>query len=156
MCIRDSYDDAYNCAVDALLEIRSDLISGKLSYGNLESYFTTRSKLFYGKYYNRQKLWGKSTHNMLEEGQHKCNDNIEASLMESDIKAIVAHAISKLCKECQHLIELHYYKDLSFKKIAEEKNKRHDAILQQIKRCRKKFRDLVGESFYLQSKRYFK
>jgi len=150
-----TYDDAFNCAIDALIEIRKELIDDKISYDHLESYFTQRSGFIYGRYYKRRKLWRNGDQDPLDDEIYIGIDDIEAPLMESDIKVMVANAIQKLCIDCQLLFELHYYEGLSFKKIAEEMNKKHDAVLQQAKRCRDKFRIQVGELFYKQAKEYF-
>jgi len=148
-----TYDDAFSCATDALIEIRNDLLDNKISYGNLESYFTQRSGLIYGRRYQRNKLLGKSSHDSLEDLNNSSN-TIESDLIELEIKAIVAEAIRKLCKDCQELLQLHYFEDQSFKRIAEKLNKKHAAILQKVKRCRDKLRTYVGEPFYNQFKSF--
>ncbi len=146
-----SYDYAYTCTMDALFEIRKDLIKDKIFYGNLAYYFTNRAKIKLYKYRVRQK---ESTL-PIDSLYFQSDDKIESELHHEELKDLVRDAINKLCRDCKNIIELFYYEEKSLKKIAEQMNKSHAAIRKQTTRCRDKLRGYLGENFYKQFASYF-
>lgn len=149
---KTSADYAHTCTIDALLEIRKDLIQNKLFYGNLGYYFTKRAKIKLYKLRVRQK---EST--MPIDGlQFQDEEKTESDLHQEELKNLIRDAINKLCDDCKNIIKLFYYEEKSLKKIAEQMNKSHAAIRKQTTRCRDKLRGFLGEHFYKQFASYFK
>ncbi len=145
-------DYAHTCTMEALLEIRKDLMQDKIFYGNLAYYFTNRAKIKLYKYRTRQK---ESTLSI--DGLHfQDEEKTESQLQEEELKELIKAAIDKLCKDCKNIIRLFYYEEQSLKKIAEEMDKSHAAIRKQTTRCRDKLRGYLGENFYTQFASFFK
>lgn len=146
-----SYEDAYESSLDALFEIRKDLINDKIFYGNLAYYFTTRAKSKLYKANLKTKLPLASI-----EGKEFVDDaSIEQSVHEDQLKQIIADALDQLCDDCRSIIKQYYYEELSFKEIALKMDKKHDAIRQEARRCRNKLRKYLGEKFYQQFSIFF-
>lgn len=139
-----SYDDAHEASLNALLEIRQDLINEKIFYGNLAYYFTARAKVKLFKLNSKLK---KSITSLDEADELEDDETIERDIHESEIKQLVAEGINKLCKNCKEILEQYYYEDKSFKEIAIKMQKSHSAIRQEARRCRNKLRTHLGESF---------
>jgi len=140
------YDDAYNCTMDALLEIRKDLVQNRIFYGNLDYYFTNRAK---GKLFklNAKRKGGLQAVN-IEGMDFEEEERIEEDIVGAEIKELVAQALNKLCGDCRQIIRLYYYEDLSLKEIAANLKKTHQAVRKQATRCRDKLRNHLGEKFY--------
>lgn len=148
-----SYEMAYDCAIDALMEIRVDLLRNKLVYGNLESYFTNRAgRIFYKRTQSLGVIPLVSIENVEMENEYRT----EAEIIEAEFKELVKQALKKLCPECRKILKWFYYDEVPFKKIATWLNLKHNTVLQKATRCRNKLRDLLGERFYQQFKPYFK
>ena len=146
-----STDFAYTSTMDALLEIRKDLMNNKIFYGNLAYYFTNRAKIKLYKHRIRQKESSVPIENLVihDEGQ------TDSDLHQEELKNLVKEAINKLCTDCKQIIKLFYYEEKSLKKIAEQMNKSHAAIRKQTTRCRDRLRGFLGENFYNRFASYF-
>jgi len=137
--------EAYDCTMDALLEIRKELQAGKVLYGNLSSYFVTKS---INQFFRKNKKTKLDLTELTE--QH---ETIDAAISEKeefnhDLKMLVAKAMEKLGEECRAILKLYYYNEWSFQDIAVELNKGYDAIRKQATRCRDKFKsNLKAKSF---------
>ncbi|MEL6865860.1 MAG: hypothetical protein AAFP19_15650, partial [Bacteroidota bacterium] len=107
---------AYNCTMDALYEIRKDLLKGRIFYGNLAYYFTYRAKKKLYKYRIQQKEPTLSLSGLDFEDEEKT----EADLVQKELAALVSTAIQQLCRDCQLIIKSFYYDDQSLKEIAEK------------------------------------
>jgi len=143
---------AYECTMDALIEIRTDLQNEKISYGNLESYFTSRAM---NKFYKRAKK-KKIAEQPLPEGMEFYSDDLgKDSLIEKELNGLVRGAIKKLCEECQYILHLFYYQDLKMNEIGNQMNKSHEAVRKQASRCREKLKNYLGEKFYEQFSSHF-
>ncbi len=140
-----SREEAYDSSIDALLEIRQDLLNDRIRYGNLETYFINRAKL---KYYRRNRNKKIETVDIGEEMEFKDDSVQEESLMEGELREAIAQALSQMGEGCQDILQQFYYEEISLNEIAEKMNKTHAAVRKQASRCRDKFRQFLGEGFY--------
>ena len=137
-------DEAHEASLDALLEIRKDLIEEKIFYGNLAYYFTYRakSKLF------KMRSKKKTTFSSMEEVDIPDEEMIERNLQQEELNFQVAEAMKQLSSECRSILRQYYFEDLNLKEIAQNLGKSHDAVRQEARRCRNKLRKYLGETFY--------
>ena len=143
-------EEAYNCSIDALYEIRKDLLLDKIFYGNLAYYFTYRAKRKLYKWRNRQKQSTLPLNGLDFEEEEKT----ESGLIQNELAELLSEAINKLCIDCKSIIKQYYYEEESLKEIAEKIGKSHAAIRKQITRCRDKLRKHLGKNFYKQFSSY--
>jgi len=143
-------DEAHNCSMDALYEIRKDLLKDKIFYGNLAYYFTYRAKSKLYKWRMRQKNPTLPLNGLDFEEEEKT----ESELIQAELAELVSEAINKLCEDCTLIIRSFYYENKSLKEIAEKMEKSHAAIRKQTTRCRDKLRKFLGENFYTQFSHY--
>ena len=144
-------DEAHNCSMDALYEIRKDLLKDKILYGNLAYYFTYRAKSKLYKWRTKQKEAVVLPLNGLD---FEAEEKTESELIQTELAELVSEVINRLCEECKLIIKSFYYQDKSLKEIAEKMNKSHAAIRKQTTRCRDKLRRFLGEKFYEQFSHY--
>lgn len=138
---------AYDCTVDALLEIRSDLLKGRIRYGNLQSYFITRS---FSKYYKRERKKKIEVVPFPEIIDFYNPHDDKDDLVEKEFKEIVRNAVKNLCDDCAFLLRQFYFEDANMQEIADQMNKSNEAVRKQASRCREKLKKLIGEKFYQQ------
>jgi len=143
-------DEAHNCSMDALYEIRKDLLQDKIFYGNLAYYFTYRAKSKLYKWRYKQRLSTLPLNEIDPEEEEKT----ETELIKNELTSLLSEAINKLCHDCKSIIKSFYYEDESLKEIAEKMDKSHVAIRKQATRCRDKLRKFLGEQFYEQFSQY--
>lgn len=135
------YEQAYSSTMDALLEIRKDLVENKIQYGNLAYYFTYRAKK---KLYKRQnKASAKLKTTNIEGLDFEGNTNIALEFQTKEMKVLILNALKDLCEDCRNLLRLHYYEELSLAEIATLQQKKPPTVRQQAKRCRAKFRNIL-------------
>lgn len=142
-----NYDDAYASTMEALLEIRKDLLKEKIRYGNLDFYFTKRARSKYYKFKIKKNLV--STTDNIEDLEPETEERIESDLYSKEMRELVAEGLQKLCVDCKKIIRLYYYEEYSLKEIAEILEKTHQAVRKQATRCRDKLRGHLGEQFYI-------
>lgn len=111
-----NYEDAYTCTMNTLLEIRKDLILGKVQYGNLAYFFTYRAGKKWSKVKekNNRKLQVLS----LENVDIKDDKDILQELQTKEMAGFVEKSLASLGEECRQLLKLYYYEGLSWPKIA--------------------------------------
>lgn len=138
---------AYDCTIDALLEIRIDLTKGRIRYGNLQSYFTTRALNKYFKKEQKKKIIVTQLPESIE-----FYDELEDTdeLVEREFREMVRDAVRKLCDDCSYLLRQFYFEEIKMQDIAKEMNKTHQAVRKQASRCREKLKNHIGEKFYKQ------
>ena len=143
---------AHSCTMEALIEIRKDLLADRILYGNLGYYFTNRakSKLF------KHRVRKKENHLSLDGLDVEDEERTERELIQEELTVLVKEAIGKLCGECKEIIKQFYYEGQSLKEIGEKTSKSYSAIRKQTTRCRDKLRRLLGENFYQEFSSYFK
>ena len=143
---KSTFDDAYSSSMEALLEIRQDLIKGKIFYGNLDFYFTKRAK---NKWYKLKIKQNRINADMtVEDFDIEDEEYIEADIHANELRELVGEAIKKLGVDCRGIVRMYYFEEISLKEIAEMMNKTHAAIRKQVTRCRDKLRAHLGEDFY--------
>ena len=142
-----SKDLAYDCTIDALLEIRNDLTNGKIRYGNLQSYFTTRA---ISKYYKKEQKNKIVLIQLPETVEFYDEKDDRDDLIENEFKEFVRAAMKKLCGDCAYLLRQFYFEETRMMEIAKQMNKSHEAVRKQATRCREKLQNLIGEKFYKQ------
>ena len=148
---RSSFESAHESTLEALLEIRKDLIGEKIFYGNLAYYFTARAK---SKLY-KANLKQKESYSSIDGMEFVDDEQIEKNIHEDQLRNLLKEALSKLCDNCQDILKQYYYEELTLKEIAVLMNKKHDAIRQEARRCRNKLKNLLGEKFYQRFSVYF-
>lgn len=144
---------AYDCSMDALIEIRKDLLNGKIRYGNLGSYFTNRAV---GKWYKRNRKEKASILPLNEELNFADTDQQEQKIIQRELTEIIANAMKKLCTECRFILKQFYYEDKNLNEIGTLMDKNHSAVRKQATRCREKLKKHIGENFYRQYTSFLK
>ncbi len=106
------YESAYSATMNALLEIRKDLVKDKIEYDNLENYFTRRAKMKLSKI--------KKPPSITEQPNINIPDHLDLSLVldRKDIAEKIGQALSQLGGKCAILIKLRFYDELTWPKIA--------------------------------------
>jgi len=142
-----SKEIAYDCTIDALLEIRIDLKKERIRYGNLQSYFTTRA---INKYYKSEQKKKIHVVQLPETVEFYDEQEDTDELMEREFREIVRDAVKKLCDDCSYLLRQFYFEETKMLDIAKQMNKSHQAVRKQASRCREKLKNYIGEKFYQQ------
>lgn len=111
------YEEAYSSTMNALLEIRKELIQGKIQYGNLAYFFTYRA----GKKLSKMQQRGnaKLQMNNIEGMDFKEESNFLETLQTKEMADYIGKALAGLCGDCMQLLRLYYYESMSWVKIAE-------------------------------------
>lgn len=145
-------EEAYQASMEALLEIRSDLLNDRIRYGNLKSYFTTRAiKIFYKSKSKKKIVQSKLTPEM----EFIDDSKFEESLIERDLNRIIRKSINKLGPDCQSILKWHYYQNQKMSEIAIRLEKSHEAVRKQASRCRTTLKRILGGKFYRQFSSHF-
>jgi len=139
-----THEEAYESTIDALYELRKDLIRNKVMYGNLASYFNRRAALVLFRKKRKSKIDTISLDFDMDFGEE-----VETEIIDEDVKAIIKNAISKLGSECKLIIRQFYFQEIKLEQIAVELNKNHATVRKQISRCRDKLRNYMGQDFYV-------
>jgi len=106
------YEGAYSSTMDALLEIRKDLIHEKIEYGNLAYFFTYRAKKKFSK---KGKLF-----NVSDTPDENTADNIDIAqdIVTKEMVDLIGQALNRLGEECRKLVKLYYYDNMTWPQIA--------------------------------------
>lgn len=138
-------DVAYNATIEALIDIRKELLHDKLLYGNLESYFITKA---INKYYRLGRKKRIQTLPITEVSEFTGSYEMPDDLVAADLREMVSNAISKLGKECQFILKAFYYQEKNFNEIGKELNKSHQSVRKQASRCRNRMKSILSMKFY--------
>ncbi len=137
--------EAYDLTMDALVEIRKEFLGDKILYGNLESYFITKSMNQFFRKNNKKRIEiakFSTDHYFIED------PIVEDEGFNLELKELVHQAIESLSEECRDILKLYYFQEWSFQDIAIKLEKGYDAIRKQATRCRDKFKsNLKAKSF---------
>ena len=142
-----NYEEAYESTIDALYEIRKDLLQDKIMYGNLASYFNHRAKLVFLAKKRKNTLHVTS----LENEVYLIEDSLYSETEKDEQAKLVNIAITNLGEECKNLIRLFYYEGKKLKEIAIDAKKTDVAIRKQISRCRDTMRTYLSKALYDQT-----
>jgi len=113
---------AYDITMDTLLDFRTKLIQGKISYGNLRFLFTKMATQKHLKYVAKSKK------------SQNITSLFESEDLEEDL-VILEKAMSKLGENCRDILKLNYYDKMTLNNIATLKNISHAALRKQKQRC---------------------
>lgn len=140
-----THEEAYESTIDALYDLRKDLMKNKIMYGNLASYFNRRAALVLFKTKRKSKIDTISLDFDMD-----FEASVDTDTVDEDVKVIIKNAISKLGSECRQIIKQFYFNETKLEDIAKELNKNHATVRKQISRCRDKLRNYIGQDFYCQ------
>ena len=137
---RAEHEDAYDCVMWAMLRMRQLLIENKVTYGNLNNYFTRMAVTKYIKSQTRKKEF--ATEKLPE-------SNIdEEQLVDKETLAILNKAWAQLGANCQDLLKGFYYDKIELKQLTEMLNDSSPANTRKRKeRCLKKLRQLFFDAY---------
>ncbi|MEL6636909.1 MAG: sigma-70 family RNA polymerase sigma factor [Bacteroidota bacterium] len=138
------YEEAYQCTMDALLEIRRDLLEERIYYGNLDFYFTKRAVGKLNKLRSRRRQ--QIVEVTLDGLDFAAEERIESEIAAEELRATIAEAFQKLCDDCRTILRQYYYEEQSFKAIAVQLQKSHAAIRKRATRCREQLRKYLGSA----------
>jgi len=135
-----NHENAYDCVMWAMLRMRQMLLDNKVTYGNLENYFTRMAVTRYIKFQSRKKEVATDTFPDIGIGEEQFFD---AETME-----ILNKAFAKMGDQCQQLLKGFYYDRIELKELTEIIGDSSAANTRKRKeRCLKKLRQLFFE-FY--------
>jgi RNA polymerase sigma factor (sigma-70 family) len=126
--------DAEDAVMNALLEFRKLLIARKVTYGNLEAYFT---RIIVTGYQKKQKRTREISVDTFSEA---LADEIDVPDFTTEELAAFKKAWDSLCEKCSAVLKGFYYDELPHQRIADLLGKRVDAVKQDKHRCIEKLR----------------
>lgn len=126
--------DAEDAVMNALLEFRKLLIARKVTWGNLEAYFT---RIIVTGYQKKQKRTREISVDTFSDALAEENDLPDFSTEEL---AAFKKAWDSLCEKCSAVLKGFYYDELPHQRIADLLGKRVDAVKQDKHRCIEKLR----------------
>lgn len=128
-----SYDDAYDSTMNAMLLFYKKMRANKISYGNLRFLYTQMAGQIYLKWLAKKNQKTVDITNM------EFTDMPPKELAPEAAMAL-ENAWKRLCKECKHLLENHFYEGISLIQMAAELNKPSATLRKQKQRCMAKLR----------------
>lgn len=126
--------DAEDAVMNALLEFRKLLIARKVTWGNLEAYFT---RIIVTGYQKKQK---RSREISVDTFSEALADEIDMPDFTTEELAAFKKAWDSLCEKCSAVLKGFYYDELPHQRIADLLGKRVDAVKQDKHRCIEKLR----------------
>lgn len=140
-------DQAHTSTMDALIEIRKDLIQEKINYGNLAFYITRRArmKLFKLKNKKSNSIKTVSIDTLITRGKNQAYKIFE-------IRDLVGKTFSRMCEECKKLLEKKYRDGLNYSEIVQldfptisggELKTKANTLAKKAERCRKEFKHII-------------
>lgn len=137
--------EAHDSTIDALIDIRKDLIKDKISYGNLRNYFTRRAILIFNKKGRKEKT------QPIDDLEINNDVDLERDVIDKEFNAMIRKSIEQMCGDCRNIIKRFYFDEESLKNIAGEMDKTYGSIRKKIERCRDELRGLIEVNFKMQS-----
>lgn len=137
-------DEAHEATLEALYEIRKDLLRDKITYGNLSSFFYQRSIWVLSKLRKKNRIHTTELHAKHENIIETSHD----SITDLEYNQMVQIAIDQLGEECQDIIKQFYYEEIGLDEIAKSMDKSHTSVRKQISRCRNGLRNFLSKEFY--------
>ncbi len=133
-------EDAYDCVMWAMLRMRQMLIENKVTYGNLDNYFTRIAVTRYIKSQTRKKEFATETVPELGIG--------EDQFVDQETLDILNKAWNRLGEKCRELLKGFYYDKIELKQLTELLHDSSPANTRKRKeRCLKKLQQLFFESY---------
>ena len=142
--LRSAYDvsepDAKDAVMNALLDFRRLLINDKVSWGNLEAYFTRIVITGYQK--KRQRNPEIPTEQFSTE---RADDDAPPDFSKEQLDAFAA-GWKSLCEKCRAVLQGYYYDDLSMRDLALRLDRSTDSVKQDKHRCIEKLRKIIYQN----------
>ena len=136
-----SHENAYDCVMWAMLRMRQMLLEDKISYGNLDNYFSRMAVTRYIKQQSRKREFPTEELPELEIG--------EDPFIDDETLIRLNKAWSRLCKSCQQLLKGYYYDKIDLKELTVLLEDTSPANTRKRKeRCLKKLRGFFFEAQY--------
>lgn len=137
-----SYNDAYDAAMNTLMQFHDKLKMGKIRYGNLRFLYTQMAIHIYLKWIAKaeQKTQTIESLDLADESPVVLNEEQDVALTK---------AWQQLCNDCQHLLKSFYYEGVELKNIALSLSKKPTALRKKKQRCLERLRDSFFQ-FYQQ------
>ena len=134
------HEDAYDCVMWAMLRMRQLLIENKVTFGNLENYFSRMAVTRYIKSQSRKKEFATDNLPDLQVG--------EDHFVEKEMLSILNKAWARLGDPCQELLKGFYYDKIELKQLSDMLGDTSAANTRKRKeRCLKKLRKLFFEYY---------
>ena len=135
-----THEDAYDCVMWAMMRMRQMLLENKVSYGNLENYFSRIAVTRYIKSQSRKKEFATEEIPELDTG--------EGIFFDEETLGILDKAWSHLGDSCQALLKGFYYDKKELKQLTEILGDSSAANTRKRKeRCLKKLRELFFKNY---------
>ncbi len=140
-------EQAHTCTMDALIDIRKDLIQGKINYGNLAFYITRRARMKLFKLKNKKSNSMKmvSIDALMTKGKNQTYKIFE-------IRDLIGKTFSKMCEDCKKLLERKYGDGFNYAEIVQfdfptvkgsELKTKANTLAKKAERCRKEFKHII-------------
>lgn len=134
-----SHEDAYDSIMWALLRIRQMILEDKISYGNLNNYFTRMATTKYIKSQSRKKEFAAET---IPEPAIE-----EEPIFDQEVLTALEKAWAKLGEPCKQILKGFYYDKIELKTLTKILEDSSPANTRKRKeRCLKKLRSFFFES----------
>lgn len=134
------HEDAYDCVMWAMLRMRQMLLDNKVTYGNLDNYFTRIAISRYVKLHTRKKEFATDTFPELI--------IIENNFIDDETLEILDKAWQQLGAPCRELLKGFYYDKVELKELTEIlKDTSASNTRKRKERCLKKLRQLFFQYY---------
>lgn len=134
-----SHEEAYDAAMDTLVEFHGRLLERKVRYGNLRFLFTQMAGQAYIRSARKEKL------HVSGEGLEIAE---EAEGMEEEALRCLHKAWERLGESCQYILKGYYYFRNAPQEIAAKLEKSDAAVRKQKQRCMEKLREFFQEYYH--------
>lgn len=135
-----AHEDAYDCVMWAMLRMRQMLLENKVTYGNLDNYFTRMAVTRYIKSQSRKKEFATDTFPELGIGEENFVDNEALEILEK--------AWQQLGGPCRELLKGFYYDKIELKDLTEIlKDTSTSNTRKRKERCLKKLKKLFFQYY---------
>lgn len=130
-------EEAYDSMMEALLQLRAGIVSGRITYGNLRYLLTRMARQDFARRRRRAGRLRIVVADGLPEGT--ADEAADDPFPESEFD-LLERAFRSLGNDCRSLLREFYYDRLSLRDIAEREGRAAPAVRQQKTRCVKKLR----------------
>jgi len=131
-----NHQDAYDAAMETMIQFGNRLKAGKIQYGNLRFLFTQMARQIYFKWLQKQRKRWKPDEILLPE---------QEPFMDKETLFILDKAWDKLSGDCQKLLKNYYYHNVNLAQLSEASGRSANALRKQKQRCIEKLRKFFIE-----------
>lgn len=143
-----SYELAYDISKDTLLKFRTNLLLGKIQYGNLAALYTIDARNTFLRWQEKNKknpVVGLDDSTLM-----LTEDPAEESAYDNELVEQLKSALNKIGGDCYELLNWHYYLEMSHRTISEKRVRRgdvkfinEDTVKTKIAECRKSLKKML-------------